>query len=418
MHLRIDKKSMFSIMFSFFVFMSINLPTIKFLYSSSLLNIVALIGVLCFGLFRWIVSNEPMLNIDKRQLKFIFSFVLLWQIIFSVTWLNNSVHFGATDLFQYLSVILFTFGVLIFLRKEDLKFIVLYQITWGTMFAFLEWTVGIPKNRELGQTYLTAGVVIAATIVVVIGLLFSKDIKIFFKVLLLPILIVLFGGITSLSGRAPILLSLGVPVFVYILSILFEKNLGKKIISLILFTAILISGSILVINALPATTVNRILRIFVDIQSEPRYEVYEYAVTIISENPLGIGLRGYRDYDTGYPHNIILEIAMSGGLISLIPFSAIIITKFKTAIEIAKEKNNNLVWFNLSLYYFLTWNISFDLSSSYMLFISVALLVKSQSLYNLTYVEDNYSIFIEKNWLRDQIFQYGNNSNLKYTGKE
>lgn len=408
MHLRIDKKNMFSILFSFFVFMSLNLPTIKFLYSSSLLNLVALLGILCFGFFRWVVSNEPLLNIDMRQLKFIFSFVLLWQIIFSVTWVNNSIHFWANDLLQYLSVILFTFGVLIFLRNEDLKFIVLFQITWGTLFAFLEWTVGIPKNRDLGQTYLTTGVVIAATFVVVIGLLFSNDIKIFFKVLLLPILIVLFGGLTSLSGRAPILLSIGVPVFAYILSILFEKNLGKKIISLILLTTLIITSGIIVFNTLPATTVNRILRIFVDIQSEPRFEVYNYAVSIIAENPLGIGLRGYREFDTGYPHNIILEIAMSGGIISIIPFFAIIVTKFSTAAEIAREKNINLVWFNLSLYYLLTWNISFDLSSSYMLFITMALLIKSQSLYNEKSICKEKG-FKSNRWIKMNLLNYEDN---------
>lgn len=386
MYLKIDKMNKFSIIFSFFVFMSINLPTVKFLYPSELMNIIALLGVLGAGLIRWVISNGPLLDIDRRQLRFIVSFVLLWQFIFSVTWINRPSSFGATDLLQYLSVILFAFGVLVFLKKEDLKFILGFQVGWGTVFAFLEWTVGVPKSRELGQTYLTAGVVIAATIVVVLGLIFSKEISNLIKLVLLPVLFILYGGISSLSGRAPILLSLIVPVIVYVLSIVFEKNLMKKVGTFIGFTLIMSLGLIALYNVLPATTINRILRIFVDIQSEPRYEVYNYAVTIISENPLGIGLRGYRDFNMGYPHNIVLEIAMSGGIMAVFPFCGIVYNQIGAAVEIIREKNINLIWLNLSLYYLLTWNISFDLSSSYMVFISIALLVKSQSLYNQDYI--------------------------------
>lgn len=379
MDVKLDKKNIFSILFAFFVFISINLPSIKILYSSEIINIAALSGIMSVGLIRWIVSNEQLFRIDERQLKVIFNFVLLWHILFAVTWLIRPINFDMIDLMQYISVGLFTLGVLVFLRREDLKFIAIFQVGWGTTIGFMEWTSGIPKSRALGQTYLTTGVAIAATIVVVIGLLLSKEINKFVKMALLPVLYILLAGVTSLSGRAPILLSLIVPVVVYFISILFEKNLRKKFLSLFLFITILTTVLVVLYNVMPPRTVNRILRAFLTIQEEPRYELYLTAVNVVTENPLGIGLRGYQSFDFGYPHNIFLEVAMSGGIVALIPFLGIVVHQFSAAINIAREKSNNLVWLNLSCYFLFTWNISFELSNSYMVFITLALLIKSES---------------------------------------
>lgn len=403
MEIKIDKKNILSVIFALFVFISINLPSVKILYSSEIVNIAALSGLMTVGLIRWIISNEPMFQIDERQLKVIFNFILLWQIMFAVTWLIRPLNFDTIDLLQYISVGLFTLSIFIFLRREDLKYIIFFQVSWGTGIGFLEWTTGIPKSRALGQTYLTTGVAIAATIVVVIGLLSSKEVSKPLKALLIPVALILYAGVTSLSGRAPILLSFIVPVVVYFISILFEKQIRKKFSSLLLFITMLTVGLITLYNVLPTSTVNRILRAFLTIQEEPRYELYQSAANVIFENPLGIGLRGYQSFDFGYPHNIFLEITMSGGLMALIPFISIVMYQFRAAINITREKSLNLVWLNLSFYYLLTWNISFELSNSYMVFIPLALLIKSESLRhqipekNQSYTYDTYKRMLGNN---------------------
>lgn len=391
----LDKRNIYSIVFAFFVFISINLPSVKILYSSEIINMVALAGIMSVGIIRSIMSNEQLFRIDQRQLKVIVNFVLLWHILFAVTWLVRPINFDIVDLLQYISVGLFTFAVFIFLKKEDLKYIAFFQVGWGAGIGFMEWTAGIPKSRALGQTYLTTGVAIAATIVVVIGLLLSKEVNKIVKAMLLPILFVLFAGISSLSGRAPILLSLIVPVVVYLISILFEKNLRKKFISLFLFIIILAAALVLLYNTLPPRTVNRILRAFLTIQEEPRFELYLTAVNVITDNPLGIGLRGYQSFNFGYPHNIFLEVAMSGGLVALIPFLSIVIHQLSAAVNVVKEKSSNLVWLNLSLYFLFTWNISFELSNSYMVFITLALLIKSES---FRLIEDESLAYDMSSW--------------------
>ncbi|GEN51434.1 O-antigen ligase family protein [Alkalibacterium pelagium] len=403
MEIKIDKKNILSVIFALFVFISINLPSVKILYSSEIVNIVALSGLMTVGLIRWIISNEPMFQIDERQLKVIFNFILLWQIMFAVTWLIRPLNFDTIDLLQYISVGLFTLSIFIFLRREDLKYIIFFQVSWGTGIGFLEWTTGIPKSRALGQTYLTTGVAIAATIVVVIGLLFSKEVSKYLKAVLVPVVLVLYAGVTSLSGRAPILLSLVVPVVVYLISIIFEKDIRKKFSALLLFITILTVGLIMLYNVLPTSTVNRIMRAFLTIQEEPRYELYQSAANVVLENPLGIGLRGYQSFDFGYPHNIFLEITMSGGLMALIPFISVVIYLLRTAINVTREKSLNLVWLNLSFYFLLTWNISFELSNSYMVFIPLALLIKSESLRQLipdnnkAYPYDSYRRMLSNN---------------------
>ncbi|EXJ23301.1 Oligosaccharide repeat unit polymerase Wzy [Alkalibacterium sp. AK22] len=394
--MKIEKKTGLSILFSFFVFMSLNLPTIKFIYSSELMNILALAGIIGVGMFRWMYNSESLINLTRRQFRFLLYFMILWHLIFTITWIQNPTYFTFTHALQYISVILFSISVLLFLKLKDVPYIVFFQVTWGTGFAFLEWTMGVPRSRELGQTYLTAGVVIAATIVVVMGLILSKAVKVYMKVLLIPVMVILLLGITSLSGRAPILLSLIVPVTVYLFSIFFEKSVGKKVSAFIVLTIGIIAIGVSLYQILPANTINRMMRVFVDIQSEPRYQVYEQAFIVVRENPFGIGLRGYRAFNTGYPHNIFLEIAMSGGIVALVPFMGILTSVYASAVDVVKSKNINMVWLNLSMYFFLTWNISFDLSSSYMVFISMVMLIKCQEIHQYAEISEQNSRFFSE----------------------
>lgn len=386
--LRSEKSQyLFSAFFAFFVFMSINLPSIKLMYSSIVLNFIALIGMLGFGSLRWVLSNRE-LDFNYKMLKFSVNFMIFWTTLFLITTIMSPSFITISDLMQYLSIIPFTLGIMLFINKIDFPLIACFQIIWGTIIAFLEWSVGIPKDRALGQNYLTSGVVIAATIVVLVGVILSKNTNVIVKILLSFPLLILFLGILSLSGRAPLLLSMLVPMLVLLINIMTEKNLRKKIVTLVIMVTSVIVLYLILRNTLNQYTINRILRMFNSIQDEPRYDVYASSIEVAINNPLGLGLTGFRYYDFGYPHNIFLEIVISGGFIAVIPFVIMILDYIHTGFKIAKNKGNSIIWLNLSLYFFITWNISFNLSSSYMLFISLAIFIKSSS-YNLNSDREN-----------------------------
>lgn len=391
----IDKKLILNLTFSFFVFLTLNLPSIKLIYSTSIFNIIAFLGIFIFGYIRNEVLQLDYPFLSHRQLRYVSHFMLLWTLMFMLTWLNGNI--SINHFFQYISVSLFTYGILLYVKKKDYKYIFFFQILWGTSLAYVEATIGIVKNTSLGQHYLTSGVAIASTIVIVMGILFSKEINIFMKTIMVPILVVLISGIMSLSGRAPILLSVIVPVTIMGLMVIFEKNKKKKFIMLSAILFFLIISFTVLVNNLPQNTINRLVRVFTEFENEPRYNNYTNSLRLIRENPLGIGLRGYVNYGLNYPHNIFLEVILSGGIFALIPFVLLLKTIGESIVYTVKRKGNGVMYVSLCMYLFMTWNFSFDLSSSYMLFTSMTLLLNHSELTRYSNAYKNHSIEVEKN---------------------
>lgn len=370
------KRIVLSIIFSFFVFLTLNLPSVKLFYSSSLLNIVACAGIWFVGFIRQGILKDQRVTLKEYQMKYFLYFGLLWGGLFYVTLLHLPPVIGIIDTFQYISVAIFTIGILVFLRKEDLNYLFIFQMLWGCLISFLEYTRGIPKDRSLGQHYLTSGVAIVVTIVMVFGYIYSSNSKSVIKISLIPVLVLLYAGVTSLRGRAPIMLSLLIPLIIIFISVLTERDLRKKIIFLTLIIGITGVSLVILYNVLPDYTIDRILRMFVSIEEEPRYNVYRNTIQLILENPFGIGLGGYKEY-MGYPHNIFLEIVLSGGFIMILPIIFLGYIILRTAIKVIKEKSATLIWLSILLYIFFTWNISFELSGTYMLFSVIVIYFKS-----------------------------------------
>lgn len=368
-----NRRAIMSILFSFFVFLTLNLPSIKLIYSSSIFNIIAFLGIFIFGYLRNKIRQIPAFNFTHRQFRYAWQFSLLWGLMFFLTWIQGNLDLNTAV--EYVSVSLFVFGVLLFIKERDYAYIFTFQIMWGSILAYIESTVGIPKNTSLGQHYLTSGVAIATTIAIVMGMFFSKKVNKFVKLLLVPILILLISGVTSLNGRAPILLSFIVPITIIGLFILYEKDKKKKLIFTTGVLILLALSIYFIMNNLPQNTLNRVTNVFTDFQNEPRYDNYSNALQLISEEPLGIGLKGYSDFGLNYPHNIFLEVMLSGGVLALLPFVLLLKTIFGSVVHSIRHKDNSIICVSLTLYLFMTWNFSFDLSSSYMLFTATTLLI-------------------------------------------
>lgn len=369
-----------SMCFALFVFMTINLPSIKLFYSSSIWNILALLGLLVIGVFRKIIIKEKMILLKGIQIKYITFFLLLWCMMLYVSFLYAPKSLSLSDNIQYISVILFSLSIVLFLKKIDMNFLVLYQTSWGIILSLLETTVGIDKNTSLGQNYLTSGVAIAVSIVTFFGYVYASNRSIKIKVLSFPIFLILFIGVTSLRGRTPILLAIIVPFMVLILNTLFETKVKRKILMLLSIVVVAVVSIIVLTYVLPESTINRIFRVFSSLEEEPRYELYKSSLDLIKKNPFGIGLKGTLDYGIMYPHNIFLEFFLVGGYFMIFPLlflGAFIVNIIRKAFV---YKGFSIVWFSLFTYFFLTWNISYDLSSSYLLFTSLTLLVTSTTL--------------------------------------
>lgn len=373
-----NKSVAVSILFSLCVSLTLNLPSVKLFYSSALLNIVAFVGIIVVGFYRRIYLDGDEIALRWNELKILFYFFLMWIILLFVTWIRNPFEIDIENLVQYGLVIGFTVGILLFLKKEDLPKIIVCQLSWGFFIAALEATIRIPKDRALGQHYLTSGVPIALTIVLLFSYNYYKqNIKTFFWSV--PIFFVLFSGVTSLSGRSPIILSMLVPLLILLFHIATQKDLKKKLISLVVVMMSVALIIYVLMQTLPPNVINRMTRVVADIESEPRLEVYFSAINIILDNPLGVGFNYTNEFDMFYPHNFFLEVLLVGGIFALIPVLFLFGALLKSFYRLFRIHLKSVVWFGLLMFIFLTWNISFSLSSTYILFSAMAIYVKSAS---------------------------------------
>jgi O-antigen ligase len=127
---------------------------------------------------------------------------------------------------------------------------------------------------------------------------------------------------------------------------------------------------------------DRYHRLFYNAEQEARTQLYFEALEFIKNNILGYGLNSSFSLIGYYPHNIFLEIMLSCGIIGFIIFLiilAIYFYKFKLAIL---DRFYSLPLCMMSLYIFLLWNISYDLSRSYVPLGIIAVVIGSSNSQN------------------------------------
>lgn len=397
--MKINKEKMASLMLGFFIFMSLNLPSLKLVYSSSLLNVIALGGLWITGYIKCYIIEPTGICLNQYKVNYIMQFLLIWTPLFWVTLLQNPVSFTLNSIFQFLSVVFFTLGVVLLTKKSDLSYVFFLQLIWGLFLAISEATVGIPKDRNLGQNYLISGVAIALTIAMLFGYVYSQKSSPLKKVLSLPLILILYGGLFSLNGRAPILFSLIVPLLIAFIGLFYEKVKIKKVVKLTLFPVIVVIIFYLLLTNLPENLSNRLFRLFFSITEEPRFAEYIESIEVILDHPEGIGLQGYADLQLGYPHNIFLEIIMSGGLVMAIPLMIFLVFIAKSVLHTVKYNKEGSIFLSMMLYLFFTWNVSFELSGSYMLFSVISLYIVSTGNIELKRRRMTKPVFSAKEWV-------------------
>lgn len=347
----------------------INSPSLKLLYSTELINILGFIWIMTAFLYRLFVDK---ISVHMRLVRIIITFsVYFLFLLISALWSPASI--AIIDILKYLQVYLLFITVLLSFNKDDLIIYIKWQIGWSTILAILHLLGIVQTNLALGQHYLTVGLPLGLGLVGLIGLSWEyinsdKSKRLWLHAILATIIA---SDLFSLRGRSPILMFVLVIYLFGILLMLFNPNRLRNL-TLILIISLLIY--FLFINFTSDILMSRFTELFQNVESEPRYGLYRYTIKMIMENPLGYGLESFPYYTgSSYPHNIFLESLFYGGIQSLIFVLPIFRKMIKVAIKSVKNKKLDLIVVSMmAVYVFLVWNISFNLTSSYVVFTIIA----------------------------------------------
>lgn len=369
-----NKKNFLSIIISFFVFATLNIPSLKIIYSSEIVNISIVFGLWIFGLVRIILLKNSVIRLTVQMRKFILFFILMWWTILLVTLINSYSSFDFQTLIRCLVAMLYVLGACIFIEYSDVKKVLRMQIVWSLLLSIVQLTVGIKLNISLGQHYLTLGMPIAAGVISSFFLLFYVEKSKFVKIFLVISLISSLLALTSLSGRSPVILAVLVPILFLIIIFIRENNFKNKIKMIILFVTMTPLFSVIIYKNISDKWLLRFQKLS-NPEDEPRDLIYKESLNIIKNNIFGTGINSSKVFGIYYPHNIFLEVTISGGIIALIVFLCIAVQLLSKAIESTKMKSISVCCGALAVFFFLTWNISFDLTTSYIPFVSILLLI-------------------------------------------
>lgn len=351
---------------SFSIFFLLSIPSIKLIYSSSIINFIPFfILAVCF----LIKKSINVTNFKKKLILYwsIFTFFIFFFFI-------NGLYLDSLEtiikyLFLYFSVLL----IIITVSYKHLVCVNLYLIIWGVFLSIWQIVSGIPTQSELGQHYLTVslpiGVALSNSLVV---LIYGQNINKTKRFIYLLLTLVTFFSLTTLLSRSAIIFPIVILLLCSILILLFSKRSGFfKRVFYILFLLVLFQTSYTyLIESVEFRQMNRLISTLGSPEKEYRIDrLYEPAINFIQNSPIiGYGTNSSKFLLGYYPHNIFLEVLLTGGVfllsIFLIFIFKFIYYFFKTIIYL--RENVILLGFSSSaLFFLLQWNTSFDLTVSY-----------------------------------------------------
>lgn len=367
-------KNVFIILLSLSLFTVLNIPSLKIIFSpTSLINVGAIGGLAFLGGIRFLFFEKEKIFLFQR-----FNLILLINLIALVFLLYGlfapDTTLGMNGAFRYLSVYIALMATILFINKDDVKFIIPIQIVWGVILTLYFLFFGLELDTSAGQHYLTLGVPLA------VGMLMSgatawNHVSVIIKILTTASTVLLMIGLLSLSGRAPVLFSFSV-LLAYSFFVAIRSGSLKFIIYTIVSTVIALAGALYFVSDY---WIDRVLRIFNNLSEEPRARVYSFYLNKVIDNPLGYGLNSDEILLNGtYQHNIFLAFLIETGIIGFILFMVFVVFYVKAAFFLLKNFHKNFMLMSLllaSVYLFMTWNVSFEIASAYMPLVSMLLII-------------------------------------------
>ncbi|MBY8155779.1 O-antigen ligase family protein [Vibrio fluvialis] len=353
---KIDLFIAFSLFFQNF------LPSIKLIWSSSVLNGVSMILMIISLIF----SGA---KIDKVKNKFIiiwsiFGFILLILYFWKDAEINN-------DSFKLVYMLLTVYMTVFVFNKDMVKPFVLIVILWSLTISLWQLLLGVPTNYSLGQSYLTVALPIGSGLTISLLCVTTSDMSFSKKSIIAACLLVQVLALSTLLSRAALMFPFFIFSIVFPIWIIGSTKIGvvyKFLISIVSIGSVLFA----ILNFESIVNDRQLARLerLKDVTDEPRYYVYSKAISLILDSPvLGYGTGSTAKVFNGtYPHNIFLDILFNGGIILLLPFLCILAIYFKTILSQvlnSKMSFENVSLLSISLFMFMQWNISFGLDTIY-----------------------------------------------------
>lgn len=380
--LPIKKLSLFNFFLdtSFWGFLVLNIPSIKILYFSQAVNVIAIASLY---LSYFLKTSKIMIGKTRIQCFVIMS--LFWGILFLYGIIGTQAVVDTKLFLRYVSVYLAIVGFIFFITEKDVSKIVLWQIIWGTSLSIYQIFYGISyANYSNNQIhYNTVGTPLASSLLAILGILFfTKNItnNILMKVVLSICMMFNLIALTTLFGRRHLLFSLLIFLFFILLKynylILFKSKSFFNFLKIAVpFIVIICIGIYNLQSRLSDFGLERYYRLFYETNEETRLKLYLPAIEAITNNPFGYGLNASETIVGYAPHNIVLEILISGGIFAFIPFLIFVVLFFKKVKVAITYSSYQTAFAMISLYLFLNWNVGADLASSYICLGSMAITI-------------------------------------------
>ncbi|MCC5937196.1 MAG: O-antigen ligase family protein [Lunatimonas sp.] len=362
--------------FTWVVFATLSLPSLKLIYSSPLLN-VGLMALYGFFLLHFYVSSPTPVFLGIRQRIFLFLFICLMLLVFISYFVFPFSYFSFDKLVKYAFIFIAALTTATFVERVHIRLLVNLLIAWGLILCVWKLTIGISLNFEKGQTYLTYGMPIGCSLMLLLIRVFEKLSSTQILVLLAFIGLNIFVILTS-RGRSSIIfpfLSFGVVLTAALFSIRNRKVAAKVLLAGgVFFLAV---GSYVLANLETFKSLARVIALVESGGEDNRLDLWLPAVEAISRNPFGYGTDAHEYILIHYPHNIFLEIGLAYGIIGVLLFLGIL---FLTAQRFRENIRKNVYYISISaigLYFLLSWNTSHDFATATIPFVAFALALKA-----------------------------------------
>lgn len=363
-----------NISFTIVVFATLSLPSLKLIYSSPILN-AGLIVAYLFFLLHFYIKSPIILHPNQRI--FLTLFLALFVLVFLAYFIFPFSYFSLDKFVKYLFIFLAGITVATFVNKVNIQLLINLMIAWGLFLCVWKLALGISLNFDKGQTYLTYGMPIGCSLLLLMLKVFDR--LTWQQIIILAALIGLNGiAILTSRGRSSIIYPFLSFSVVLLASFFTPKNRKVAVKVFILLSIIsIIAGFYILANLEMFKSLARIIALVESGGEDNRLGLWLPAINAIKNNPFGYGTDSYEYLLKHYPHNIFLEVTLAYGVFGLMLFSAFLFVPFQQFRENIQKDLSSLSISTIGLYFFLSWNTSHDFATATIPFVAFALSLRS-----------------------------------------
>lgn len=346
------------------MFLLISSPSLKLLGVGNAANLMAIICLLINAL----VSRVRSISSIRRNLIIWLLAIFFILFLFSIPSISE---WTGKDLFKFLFLFSVLALLLISYNTYSSSFLIILIASWGAVLSIWQLTLGVPMSREIGQNYLTLSMPIAFSLCLMQGILFFSKSSIWMRLGSGLVLLINLLAMSTIISRSGIIHPALVFISSFLLFIFLSKNIKayRKFAYILIIVCVVSIGLYYAVNEMDWAAMYRIQHLE-DISDQSRTVIYGNSLKYISNSPIvGYGMPMIPIlYNGVYPHNIFLEIMVSGGIIPCIVFLVFVIYFFIYYIfcfRVNLKDVSGVALFTGAFFMFLQWNTSFSFLDAY-----------------------------------------------------